>query len=162
MAEIGVFETWADAHGITAAARLDWYARQGMLGARSEDSEGRSESNVSSRSRLEAGRRGYSLWRNNSGVLNNEAGIPVRFGLANDSKRVNQVIKSGDYISCVPTLILPHMVYKTFGLFASLEMKHEDWKYTGTEREVAQFNWNNLVISRGGFARFITSPDQLP
>lgn len=159
---LGMFEEWAQAHGVPLAARNDWYRRVGILTAAVSASEGRSESNVSSRVRMTAGERGYSWWRNNVGASKTESGSYVRYGLANDSERVNRVLKSGDLIACVPRLITPAHIGTVIGQFASAEVKHEGWQYSGTEREVAQLNWINLVTARGGWAAFVTSPEQIP
>lgn len=157
-----LLDEWAAAWGIPAEALLDLRKRCGVLEAAVEDSQGRSESNVSSRLRLESSKRGYPFWRNNVGALIDDRGVPVRYGLANDSKQVNERLKSGDLIACKPTVILSCHVGRTIGQFVSVEVKHEGWKYTGTKREIAQLNWINLVNSRGGWASFVTSPEQLP
>jgi len=157
-----MFEEWANAWNIPAAARQDWYRRVGALDSPLEGNEGRSESNVSSRVRLAASAQGYPFWRNNVGALPDDRGIPVRYGLANDSKKANEIMKSGDLIACRPVLITPAHVGRVIGQFTSAEVKKEDWRYTGTGREPAQLNWINRVNSLGGWAAFVTSPDQLP
>lgn len=158
-----MFEAWADYWQIPAAARQDFYRRCGALDAPLvAGPDARSESNVSSRVRLAAGAKGYPMWRNNVGALLDDRGVPVRYGLANDSKKANEVMKSGDLIACRPILIQPVHVGMTLGQFTSVEVKHEGWRYTGTAREVAQLNWINRVNSLGGWARFVTSPEQLP
>ena len=93
--------------------------------------------------RLEAARRGIVLWRNNTGVLLDARGVPLRFGLANDSAKVNANFKSSDLIGiCVD------------GKFLAIECKAPTWNYRGTARELAQLNFINLVISTGGRAGF--------
>ena len=42
------------------------------------------------------------------------------------------------------------------GQFVSRECKHGGWKWTGTEREVAQQNWAALIVSHGGDASFVS------
>ena len=54
------------------------------------------ESRVQSIARLAASELGWRVFRNNVGVLRDDRGVPVRFGLANDSKSLNEQIKSGD------------------------------------------------------------------
>lgn len=120
-----------------------------------------SESNVQSRVRLEAARKGVRLWRNNVGVLKDQHGRPVRYGLANDSTNVNEVLKSGDLIGWRPVVITQDMVGKTLAVFVSRECKAEDWKWSGDEREVAQARWANLIIADGGDAGFATGDNTL-
>lgn len=100
--------------------------------------------------RLGLARMAIPTWRNNSGVLRDITGRPVRYGLANDSKSTNQVIKSGDLIGIGPG-----------GRFLSIEVKPTGWSYTGRGREVAQNNWRELVQSRGGLALFATCFDEV-
>lgn len=111
--------------------------------------------------RLEAARRGWVLYRNNVGVLPDARGVPVRFGLANDSAAVNANVKSADLIGIRPVLITPDMVGKTIGQFVSREVKAPGWRFTGTERELAQLRWIELVLRYGGDASFCTGPDGL-
>lgn len=99
------------------------------------------------------------LWRNNSGALETPEGF-MRFGLGNISKKVNEYLKSSDEIGGTPIKITPEMVGKTIFVFTSVECKHEGWTYSGTEREVAQKNWIDLIIRRGGIAGFASSVDQ--
>lgn len=111
--------------------------------------------------RLEASRKGLVLWRNNVGVLVDERGVPVRFGLANDSAAVNRSIKSADLVGIRPLLITPAHVGSVVGQFVSREVKAEGWRYTGTERERAQLRWAELVLSLGGDAAFATGEGSL-
>ena len=53
-------------------------------------------------------------------------------------------------------------VGRCFGQFVSLECKHADWKYTGTDRERAQEAWAALITSLGGIARFVRSAGEIP
>ena len=116
-----------------------------------------SESAIQQRLRLWASKRGVRLWRNNVGVLKDERGVPVRYGLANDSKGMNQSLKSSDLIGITPVIITPEMVGQTLGVFTSYECKSEGWKYKGTDREVAQHKWLMLVEQLGGISGFINS-----
>ena len=118
--------------------------------------EGESEAWVQQKVKLKASEIGARLWRNNVGVLFDETGRPVRYGLANDSKALNSQIKSSDLIGIMPAKIRPEDVGKTIGIFTSIEVKRPGWKYTGKEREVAQLAWINLIVSLGGIAAFST------
>jgi hypothetical protein len=97
------------------------------------------------RVRLEATRAGWHLWRNNSGVAYDPRGVPVRFGLANDSAKLNAAIKSSDLIGIKPG-----------GQFVAIEVKRGGWEYSGTKREQAQKKFLDLVAAMGGYAKFST------
>lgn len=121
-----------------------------------------SEAYVQSVVRLEAPGAGVKLWRNNVGVLvNPETGQPVRYGLANDSKQLNAVIKSSDLIGWRSILIEPRHVGSVIAQFVSRECKHPRWVYTGTERENAQLRWLQAVTADGGDASFVTGKGTL-
>lgn len=120
------------------------------------------EADVQARVRLEAARRGWMLWRNNVGVLMDSRGVPVRYGLANDSKKVNENVKSGDLIGIRPVVITPAHVGNVIGQFVSVECKHAGWRPSPTDtHEAAQMRWAELVLLAGGHAVFATSPEAL-
>jgi hypothetical protein len=152
---------WARQWGVPDAALVDLRAR--MVGNTTGDprKRGLHESAVQSRVRLEASQKGLVLWRNNVGVLPNDAGVPVRFGLANDSQAVNRSVKSGDLIGIRPLVVTPALVGATIGQFVSREIKPTGWRYKGTEREAAQLKWADLVLSLGGDAQFATGEGTL-
>lgn len=108
------------------------------------------EADVQQLLRLKAPTLNAVLWRNNNGALQNEAGAYIRFGLGNDSKRVNDKFKSSDLIGMAPD-----------GRFLAVEVKEPGWKYRGTKREEAQQNFGEYVRSRGGLFGFATSPEDL-
>lgn len=122
---------------------------------------GKSEAWAQSVVRLEASEKGIKIFRNNVGVLQDKTGRPVRYGLANDSAQMNDVIKSGDLIGIRPLLIQPHHVGHVFGQFVSREIKPPGWQYTGQGREAAQLAWANLINSCGGDAAFATGTGTL-
>ncbi len=119
------------------------------------------EIDVQNTVRLEAAKKDVPLWRNNVGVLLNSRGRPVRFGLANDSPAMNKKIKSSDLIGIESVLITPAHVGSIIGRFVAREIKASDWTYTGTDREVAQLNYMNLVARYGGNACFATGKGTL-
>ncbi len=106
------------------------------------------ESEVAAAIRLDLAKRGVILWRNNTGVAKNEAGRPIRFGLANDSAAVNAQIKSSDLIG----------IARPSGKFVAIECKRPGWPGVRTERERAQMRFIAAVRSFGGLAGFATSP----
>jgi hypothetical protein len=115
---------------------------------------GRSEAAVQNDVRLEASRKRMRLWRNNVGALVDSRGIPVRYGLANDSAATNKVLKSSDLIGIDATPIRPEDVGKPRGQFVAVECKEAAWNYTGTEHETAQLNFIKIVTAMGGRALF--------
>lgn len=152
---------WATRHHVGADALAELSA---ILGSGPNDApEGdRSESNVQSRVRLAAAAQAMRLWRNNVGVLRDDRGVPVRFGLANDSKPLNQRLKSHDLIGWRRLQITPAMVGSVVAQFTSLECKHELWKPgERPDDEAAQERWALLVNSEGGYSRFVTGPEQV-
>lgn len=154
-----ILHKWAADWGIPAEALADLQHRlaPALTPVHPADLEGRSESAASAQVRLEASRLGWRLWRNNVGVLRNEAGRPVRYGLANESARINAGIKSGDLIGIRPVLITSSLVGQTIGQFVSREMKAPGWTFNPRdEREAAQARWASLIVSLGGDAAFST------
>lgn len=107
---------------------------------------GSSEAAVQARLRVEAANIGYCLWRNNSGSLPDKTGTPVRFGLGNDSVKLNKVFKSSDLIGIGP-----------MGRFVAVEVKEPGWSHPKNDRERAQANFIGAVQARGGLAGFATS-----
>ena len=116
-----------------------------------------SETSVLVQVRLEASRQGIITFRNNSGVLKNERGVPIRFGLSNESAAVNKMCKSSDLIGIKPVVVTQAMVGTTVGVFWAREIKEPLWKYTGGEREQAQKRFIDLINQHGGDAAFATN-----
>ena len=116
---------------------------------------GKSETRVQADARVAASAAGGILWRNNVGAaVDIHTGRPVRYGLANDSKKVNKQTKSSDLVGITPTLITPAMVGKIVGIFTAVECKAEGWEYSGTPEEAAQLNYINIVKAHGGLGGF--------
>ena len=146
---------WAHRHGVSPAALHELQLELGLdydetLGA----SAAVSEAGVMSRVRLAHNQSGGRCWRNNVGVLSDDAGRPVRFGLANDSPQINRALKSSDLIGLKPVVVTHDMIGSTVGVFWARECKRPGWRYTGTDREVAQLAFINLVLKLGGDAAF--------
>ncbi len=120
------------------------------------------EDQVQSELRLKIAREGRTVvFRNNSGAAQDKTGRVIRYGLANDSARVSEHIKSHDLIGWTRVTITPDMVGKTVAVFTSIECKREGWKPSENDkRETAQRNWATAVNDAGGIARFISDADQ--
>lgn len=150
---------WQRKHGITAEALADLVT---MVGLDVESSkEGVGENVVQEVARLEASKKGWRLFRNNVGVLKDERGVPVRYGLCNDSPAMNKRIKSSDLIGIRPVVITPDMVGSTIGQFVAREVKKAGWKYKGTEHEQAQLAFGTLIIGLGGDFKFWNGEGEL-
>lgn len=125
-------------------------------------SDSMNEAQTQQRVRFNAARRGVKAWRNNVGATPTKCGgcglktAPIRYGLANDSHKLNSVIKSSDLILAIPTLIKKNMVGQTLARFGAIECKKSGWKYTGKRGESQQAAWLGLILSLGGFAQFST------
>lgn len=145
---------WATRWGIPFAAIRDLEQLYGVVERDRLPVAGLSEAAVQANLFLEGSRKDYRLFRNNVGVLKDDTGRPVRYGLGNESPQVNKVIKSGDIIGIRKVLILPQHVGFTIGQFVSIEAKESAWSYSHTEREQAQLNWIQLITANGGHAMF--------
>jgi hypothetical protein len=156
------FSEWAHRWGIPPAAIEDLRTTMLQLdGGLPAQRSGRSEAAIQAALRVRASKLGMRLWRNNVGAFKDPQGNFIRFGLANDSSAINRVIKSADLIGIRPRIVQPADVGFVLGQFVSREVKHGNWKYTGTEPEVAQLNWAGLVNSLGGDAGFATSEEHI-
>lgn len=158
-----IINGWATRHSITPLALKELMSIFGLYGEHSFPIgvEGNSEAAVQSIVRLEGARKGIHLFRNNVGACVDDKGRLIRYGLANDSKKVNSIFKSGDLIGFRPVLIKDDHVGTVIGQFVSRECKQKGWQYKATEREVAQLNWAQLVVSNGGDAAFCTGEGTL-
>jgi hypothetical protein len=115
------------------------------------------EAAVTDHGELEAARLGAWMLRNNSGALPDKTGRPVRFGLGNISKDVNDRIKSPDYAGIMPVLITPEMVGQTVGVFVGIEYKETGWHLTpGDAHCQAQAEFHRVARLHGGRSGFAT------
>ena len=151
---------WAQRHGVSPQALQELSATLGIHSVPQADDDG-SETRVQSLVRLRAPYVDMKLWRNNVGVLINDVGVPVRFGLANDSKKLNEQLKSSDLVGWRRVIITPDMIGKVIAQFVALECKKAGWKYAGTDREQAQARWLSLAAADGGYTKFITGPGEI-
>ena len=148
---------WAILHGVSHVALVDLKA---MLQGEADETpvpEGNplSESYIQSAVRLNAASRDEWLMRNNVGACQDKSGRLIRYGLSNDSKQMNERVKSSDLVGIRSVLITQEMVGSTLGQFVGYEVKAGDWSYSGTKHEQAQQRWGAKVISMGGAWQFI-------
>lgn len=124
------------------------------------------EADVQNAVRLAIQEAGGVAWRNNRGALPNpETGVPVRFGLANDSSKLDAVFKTGDLVGLYPVQVHygpwgAAMTSALMAIFCMWECKKPGWTWRGTDHERAQLNAINFVRERGGRSGFVTDPAQ--
>lgn len=151
---------WAQRHAVSPQALAELAAL--TEAAALSDTKPGSEQAASNAIRVAASQRGDCLFRNNVGALLDPRGVPVRYGLANDSKQLNAMLKSADLIGIRRLLITPAHVGQHVGQFMSIEVKRPGWRFTGAGREAAQQAWAMRVTAFGGVACFATGPEGLP
>jgi hypothetical protein len=149
-------EDWALQWGIPPNAIEDLRKLYVMEFHPTGNRHGLHEAAMQNQYRFLAAQQGAVLWRNNVGAALDARGVPIRYGLANESKLMNAQWKSGDLIGIRPVKVTPEMVGTTIGRFISAEIKRQGWKYSGSVHERAQQNWIDLVVSLGGEANFVT------
>lgn len=152
---------WAAKWGIPYEAIYDLRREFGTVDTDPAPIRGASEAAVQNNVRLEASRKGLRLWRNNVGACMDDAGNFIRYGLANDSKKMNDLIKSSDLIGIRPVTVTQDHVGLIIGQFVAREVKSGDWSYSGTDRERAQLRFLELVASLGGDAAFAVGEGSL-
>jgi hypothetical protein len=119
------------------------------------------EAEVQQQIRLASMHHGAPLLRNNSGACVDETGRLIRYGLGNDSKKINEVFKSSDLIGIWPLIITPEHVGMRLGIFHAVEVKHSGWRKPSNKRERAQQNFGDWVRSHGGLFQFATSVEDI-
>ncbi len=112
------------------------------------------ETDVQNIVRLEASRAGVTLFRNNVGAMMTSDNRFIRFGLANESKQMNQEYKSSDLIGIRPIEITEQHVGLRIGQFVAREIKSGNWKISGNAHEQAQLKFISLIAANGGDACF--------
>ena len=151
---------WATRHDITPGALAELQALLAGAPDAPHVPTDASESAIQANIRVETSKLGWRLWRNNVGAGKLDSGSFVRFGLANDTKQMNDEVKSGDLIGIRPVLITPAHVGQVIGQFASVECKRGDWRPSRTDkREIAQRRWVKIVTALGGYAMITNTAD---
>lgn len=86
----------------------------------------------------------------------------IRYGLGNDSAKLNKSFKSSDLIGIWPVTVTPEMVGQTLGVFFAVEVKAPGWKFRQSDkRAVAQQNFLTWVSRHGGVAMFATKETEI-
>jgi len=154
---------WAIKWGIPFEAIEDLRREFGTINTDPEPGQDlKPEAVVQNIVRTEASSKGLRLWRNNTGVAIDENGDrTIRYGLFNDSKKINKVIKSPDLVGIRPRFIMPADVGTVIGQFVGRACKRAGWQYTATERERAQLKGLELIASLGWDATFANSAGTL-
>lgn len=149
-------EEWAAKWGVPVAAMQDLRT----LYVPPPAETGSSEAATQSRLRVEAPKHGASLWRNNNGAYETEPGRWTRYGLGNDSKKINDVWKSSDLIGITPVTVRAEHVGTKIGVFTAVEVKHPGWKRPENDRDRAQEAFLVNVCHMGGIGMFVTHEGQ--
>lgn len=150
---------WAQKHRVSPEA-LRELCESAIVAADDTDDHA-SEARVQDQIRLASARRGLYLFRNNRGAGKTDTGSFIRYGLANDSKKVGDEWKSGDLIGWEPVCITEAHLGSFIARFLSVEVKARDWKWSGTLEEIAQARWAALVNAQGGRAVITNTVDGL-
>jgi len=152
-----MLDDWFYRWNISDEARADFYQSITKNIFPSPKLSGKAtETLVQKRVRLDAANKGILLMRNNVGGFYDETGRFIRYGLANESKKMNKTFKSSDLIGIKPIKITKTHVGQTIGQFVARETKKENWKYTVTTRNEAQKKFILAVRAYGGDACFTT------
>jgi hypothetical protein len=154
-------EAWARRHGVSSQAMAELAGVLSAVPAPPRDVAPQSEAATQTDIRLAVPRYGGTVWRNNVGVLKDETGTPVRYGLANDSQRVNRQVKSSDLIGFFPFTVGAQHVGRRLAIFTAIECKAAGWTWRGDAREEAQRRFLQLVEAGGGIGTFARGTDDL-
>ncbi len=120
------------------------------------------EANQQQLIRVAAPRHGCNLLRNNSGACTDQDGRLIRYGLGNDSAKINKVFKSSDLIGIRTVTITPDMVGTKIGQFMAIEVKGLGWTpRPGDTRAQAQQAFGDWVKRNGGFFQFAITPEDI-
>ena len=154
------FAAWAKKWNIPSEAIKELTQSFGLTNYDYIDNQDASEASITNIVRVEASRKNCRLWRNNVGATKTENGW-IRYGLANESGKMNKYIKSADLIGIRPVLITKEHIGATIGQFISREVKAANWTYKNTEHERAQLRWIELITGLGGDACFTNKEGSL-
>lgn len=159
------YDEWAQSHP-AAAKDLEAVLVPASYASTTEEA-GHSEAWSQQQVRLKVAKAGAMSWRNNVGATPAKckacgaSQTPIRYGLANDSAKLNKQIKSSDLILAIPRLIRPQDVGTTIAQFGAVECKRPGWVFTGKGQEPGQAAWLTLIKKLGGYATFSTGDTHL-
>lgn len=126
--------------------------------------------------RMAIAKAGGLAWRNNVGATPAKrfytcahcgftgavSSQPVRYGICNDSPKLNAVMKSSDLVGVVPITITPDMVGSTVGQAGFWECKRPGWQFNPNDaHSLAQANFISLVQRYGARAMFTTGANRI-
>ena len=118
------------------------------------------EATTQNQLRVLASQGGGFLWRNNNGAYEAQPNRWIRYGLGNDSTKVNKTFKSSDLIGITRRMITSADIGRVFGIFTAIEVKAPGWHLIPSdEHGFAQLEFINTVLGAGGFAGFATHPE---
>ena len=106
-----------------------------------------SEGGIQNEIRIALAKAGVMNWRNNTGMLFNKEGTPVRYGLC---------VGSSDIIGIKKVKITEDMVGQELGVFVAIEVK----KPKGKKATENQENFINMVRKHGGLADVAKSVEE--
>jgi len=155
------FMEWAVGAGLTMEQIRSYQYHLGTYDERLTTGEGGSEAAVVKRCQVQASKMGGRLWKNHKGAATLQDGTFMRYGLLNESKRISDEIKSSDLIGAYPLVITQDMVGTTVAQLWLVEVKEEDWHFTGDAHETAQLKFLELGLAMGARATFATSEDDI-
>lgn len=150
---------WANDWCVSDDAMAALYQIMGFKPDTPVELEGKNEAYVQSAVRLAAPMAAMTLFRNNVGALKDERGVPIRFGLGNDTAALNKVFKTGDLAGWQSGWFRDYETLEPVkvAVFAMAECKKAGWKMTPTNaHEIAQLRAINMVQAGGGIACFTT------
>ena len=155
---------WASRHGVSAVALNE--LQQIFTNVHQSNHGGKapvaSEAHVDSLISLEASQKDILWMRNNVGACQDKTGRVIRYGLLNESKNMNQDIKSPDRIGIRRIVVTPEMVGSSVGQFVAREIKHAAWTgKTLSAHEQAQLRCLQLFLRYGADAAFANGPGTL-
>ena len=149
--------SWAVRHGVSASAAAELIMMITPYPS-TVGPTGKSEASVQQKTRVLAFSMGNSLWRNNNGGATTDDGRVIRFGVGNDSSKINKKWKSGDLIGI--TRVMSTQIGQVFGVYTNIEMKRPGWRQVPSDaRAKAQAACMNNVRALGGLAGFAQSTE---
>ena len=156
-----VVDQWAQRWGIPAQAVAELKESLTYQAPLGRDPRAVTEADVQALCQIEASKFNSFLMRNNNGAwTDHENNRTIRYGLGNDSKRINDKRKSSDLIGITSVIVEQHHVGRVFGIFTAAEIKKPGWhQIPSDKRAEAQDTFHKFVRAYGGLAGFCRSTD---